>query len=303
MATPEIVAVGSIGIDTIETPKDRAENVLGGAASHFAVAASFYTQVGLIGVVGQDFPEDQRQILEGRGVDLEGLEVAEGRTFRWSGKYHENLNHRDTLEVQLNVYEDYSVKVPESYRSPRILFLANIGPDIQSEALKACASADFVALDTMELWIETQRPELLALLKKVDLFFLNEDEARHLTGKHSLVEAGRAILAMGPKRVVLKKGSHGAFLFSEDEVFVAPAFPEARLVDPTGAGDSFAGGFLGHLARAGWEDPAEFRKAVIHGSIMGSINVEGFSCHAFANIQSSTIEERYQRFREITRFD
>ena len=301
---PPIVVVGSVGIDTIETPTEKAEDVIGGAATHFALAASLHTEVGLIGVAGEDYPSNHRAVLEKRGVCLEGLEVVPGgKTFRWHGRYHEDTNHRDTVELQLNVYEDYVPKVPDAYRSPRILFLANIGTDVQAAVADAIDDAQLVAMDTMELWIEMQRQELLALLKRVDILFINEDEAVHLSDKHSLVEAGRAILEMGPTRVVLKKGSHGALLFHGDDVFCAPAYPYTKPVDPTGAGDSFAGGFLGYLAANGWDDPDAFRRAVIHGSVMGAANVEAFASRGVEAMTPEEVQRRYDVFKEITRFE
>lgn len=300
---PPIVVVGSVGIDTIETPREKAADVMGGAAAHFAVSASFHAGVGLIGVVGDDYPEDQRSTLTQRGVDLAGLEVVEGgKTFRWHGRYHENLNHRDTVEIQLNVYEDFTPRVPDEYRAPKILFLANIGPDAQTATLDAIPDAELVAMDTMELWIETQRSDLTALLKRVDLLFVNEDEAVHYTGERNLTKAGRALLAAGPSRVVVKKGSHGAMLFHGDDVFCAPAYPFVELVDPTGAGDCFAGGFLGYLARHGWQDPMAFRRAVIHGSVMGSYNVEGFASRRLEALEEAEIDARVAEFEAITRF-
>lgn len=299
---PSIVAMGSVGIDTIETASHKESDVLGGAASHFSVAASFYTDVGMVGIVGRDFPLEHRLLLEERKIDLTGLEVSDGKTFRWHGKYRDDLDHRDTLDIQLNVYEGYSPRLPEAYRSPRILFLANIGPDTQAAALEQVESADLVAMDTMDLWIDIQRDNLTALLKKVDLLFINEDEARHYTGLDHLVDAGKLLRSWGPERVVLKMGSRGALLFGEDELFCAPAYPHVSLVEPTGAGDSFAGGFLGYLAREGWDDPGAFRRAVIHGSIMGSANVEGFSCKALQEMNAQEIERRYTVFREFTQF-
>ncbi len=299
---PSIVVTGSIGIDTIETPGGRADHVLGGSAPHFAVAASLYTDVGLVGVVGSDFPEEHREFLQARKIDLEGLEVSRAKTFRWTGRYHENLNHRTTVEVRLDIFDGYRPKVPEVYRSPRILFLANVGPDVQLDVLDGVGTADLVAADTMELWIETRRDEVDELLARVDLLFLNEDEARHLTGCDNLYQAGRRALELGPRLVVLKKGSHGAILFDGDSVFCVPAYPWTQVVDPTGAGDAFAGGFLGHLAREGWTRPESLRHALVHGSIMGSVNVAGFSCHAFRELDPGEIDRRFERFREITRF-
>lgn len=300
---PSIVVVGSVGIDTIETPEGCAQDVVGGSATHFALAAAFHTQVAMVGVVGPDYPEAHRGLLTDRGVDLAGLALSDAGTFRWHGRYHQNLNHRDTVEIQLNAYEDWTPAVPEGYRRPRILFLANIGPDTQRAVLDQVEGADLVALDTMELWIETQRPELMELLQRVDVLFLNEDEARHLTGEANLVEAGRKVLGWGPSRVVVKKGSHGALLFHGEDVFCAPAYPHSRLVDPTGAGDSFAGGFLGYLAAHGWaDDPDAFRRAVVHGSILGSVNVEDFASTGIERLERAEIEARYRVFQDITRF-
>lgn len=300
---PDLVVTGSVGIDTIETPKDSAPDVLGGSASHFALAASFYTDPGLVAVVGEDFPEEYRSLLQGRGVCFQGLEVdPEGETFRWHGRYRDDTDHRDTVSVNLGVYEDYKPKVPDQYREPRILFLANIGPDVQMSVQDQVGEADLVAADTMDLWITTQRDDVEALLQRVDVLFINEDESVALADERNLVEAGRKLQAMGPETVVLKKGSHGAILLKGDEIFMVPAYPYTKVVDPTGAGDSFAGGFLGYLAREGWDDPDAFRKATVHGTVLGSLNVEGFATKALEAAGGAVLEERYAVLQEITRF-
>lgn len=299
---PAIVTVGSIGLDTIENKHGKVEDVLGGAASHFALAASHFADVGLIGAVGNDFPEKYRKLLADKGICMQGVEVRKGKTFRWSGVYSENMNQRTTKDVQLNVYQDYVPKVPREYRKTEILFLANIDPGTQLRVLEQVKDRALVGADTMNLWIDTRFDEVRELINHVDIIFLNEEEATQLTKLSDPVEAGRQLLAWGAGAVVVKMGSHGAVMLRREEVFFVPAYPVARVVDPTGAGDSFAGGFIGYLAREGWKHKDAFRRATVFGSIMGSANVEDFAANAVAGMRMDELERRYKNFREMTRF-
>jgi sugar/nucleoside kinase (ribokinase family) len=272
-----ILVVGSVAYDTVETPFGRAERVLGGSASFFSVAASFFAPVNLVGVVGEDFGEQQLRAFRERPIDLEGLERMEGKTFHWQGKYSLDLNSRDTVCTDLNVFEFFRPKIPAPYRGSEVVFLGNIDPVLQREVLDQVQAPRLVACDTMNFWIRGKRQELLDTLRKVQILLVNDAEARELSGEWNLVKAARAIRAMGPRIVVLKKGEHGALMFTDGGAFVAPAFPLETVLDPTGAGDTFAGGFLGHLASAGEPSEAALRRAVIMGSTLASFCVEGFS--------------------------
>ncbi|HEY3323724.1 MAG TPA: PfkB family carbohydrate kinase [Planctomycetota bacterium] len=292
-----LLVVGSIGIDTVETPGARRVDILGGSAIYFAYAASYFAPVQLVGVVGEDFPAEYRKLLERRKIDLSGLEVLPGRTFRWTGRYHKNMIDRDTLDVQLNVLGEFKPKVPASFRHTEFLFLANGVPAQQRDVLAQMAKRPrFVAADTMNLWIESARPDLDKLLTEIDALVINDSEARLYTGEHELIRAGRAILAAGPKTVIIKKGEHGAMVLSPDGTFSIPAHPLEEVVDPTGAGDSFAGGIMGYLAAHGSVSSESLRRAVAYGSVVASFTCQDFSLDA---LQRTTREEIDVRFREL----
>jgi len=302
----KLVVVGSVAVDWVITPKAERRESVGGAAVFFSMAASPFTPVQLVGVVGKDFPASAVDHLESAGVDLDGLERdPEGLTFRWKGRYHENMNSRDTLETHLNVFENFSPKLPDSYRSSEFLFLANIQPSLQLDVLDQMAKRPrLVGLDTMNLWIDIANDKLDEVIAKVDVLAINEEEALQLTAETNLVRAATKIRAMGPKTLVIKRGEYGALCFGpdDDSLFAAPALPLEEVVDPTGAGDSFAGGFMGHLARTGELSGDNVRRAVIWGSTMASFCVEGFSYDKLRGRSRADIDARYQRFVEITRF-
>lgn len=296
-----VTVVGSIALDTIETPWGRNEDGLGGAATYFSIAASNYTLVHLVGVVGQDFPRRHIALLESKKVDTAGLEVAPGKTFRWTGRYHEDINHRDTLDTQLNVFQEFHPKLPAAAREAEFLFLGNIHPTLQLEVLDQ-SKARFVALDTMNFWIDTTPDSLGEVLARVHALIVNDSEVKSLTGVSNLVEGAGLVQKLGPRILVVKKGEHGCLLFCGDRVFAAPAFPLSVVIDPTGAGDTFAGGFMGHIARKGSADEATLREAVIHGSILASFTCEAFGPARLAEIGAREINERYSAFRDLTSF-
>ena len=302
-----ITVVGSIGIDLVETPFGRAEDILGGTSSHFCAAASFYEQVNIIGVVGTDFPQEYLDYFRSRGADISGIQMVEGKTFRWGGRYHLDMNTRDTLYTELGVFADFHPIVPESYRSAPVVFLANIHPSLQNEVLEQVTGAKLSILDSMNLWISTTRVELENVLKKVDLVIMNEEEARQFAEVPGLVTAARKILALGPRMVVIKQGSYGALLFSKDgSFFAAPAYPLEDVRDPTGAGDAFAGGFIGYLAQAqqrGELTTADFKRALLHGNIMGSFHCEDYGLNRLKTLTQDDIARRYREFLNFTHFD
>lgn len=297
-----MLVIGSVALDSVETPSDRVEEVLGGSATYFAVAASYFTRVNLVAIVGSDFPENYVNLLKGHSVDLRGLEIRQGKTFRWKGRYGADPNERETLSLCLNVFEDFHPQLTKEYRSSDYVFLANIDPSLHLEILKQLTNSKLIAGDTMDIWIEKRRKALLQMLTKVDIFILNDSEARMLTEEKNLIKAGQDILSLGPKIAIVKKGEHGVLLFSESDYFAAPAYPVESLCDPTGAGDSFAGGFLGYLAKNGRADEGNLRKAVIYGSIMASYTVEAFSLDRLKSVTKEDIEGRYQEFENLVRF-
>jgi sugar/nucleoside kinase (ribokinase family) len=301
-----LLVVGSVGLDTVETRVGKRAEVLGGAASYFSVAASFLAPVRLTAVVGTDFPQEHTSLLEGHKVDLAGLERVEGRTFRWSGVYAPDFSTRTTLDTQLNVFQDFQPKLPAAWKSSDFVFLANIDPVLQLSVLEQAngtAKPKFVAADTMNFWISGKRAELGRLLERVDMLLLNDEEARQLSGEANLPAAARAIRKMGPRAIVIKRGDAGALLFHEGGVFAAPAFPIENVVDPTGAGDSFGGGFMGWLAREGDTSPATIRTAMIMGSVVASFCVEDFSLDRFKKLDLSQIRERFQAFADLVHFE
>ncbi len=298
-----VLVVGSVALDSVETPFGKADDVLGGSGTYFSAAASHLTDVQLVGVVGNDYPIDQLRKLEERNVDLSGLETADGASFRWRGRYRHDLNSAETLETHLGVFSRFEPKIPDRFKKPDFLFLANIDPRLQLSVLQQVERPKLVACDTMNFWIESRRPELLELLGHVDLVTFNDGEARQLTEQSNLIAAAKWIMARGPKHVIIKKGEHGAFLFSHDRIFFAPAYPLESLFDPTGAGDSFAGGFIGYLARAGELTEANMRRAVVHGAAMGSFAVEQFSIGRLMEITKSDIDQRVREFRQLVAFE
>jgi sugar/nucleoside kinase (ribokinase family) len=298
-----LLVVGSVALDTVETPFGRADDALGGSATFFSAAASLLHPVQLVGVVGDDYPTESLDFLSERGVDLAGLETAKGESFRWSGVYSYDLNSRETLETRLGVFADFSPKIPEQFRDAEWVFLGNIDPDLQINVLDQVHQAKFVACDTMNLWIEIKRTRLLELLTRVDLLMVNDSEARQLAGTHNLSKAARWIMERGPRYLIIKKGEHGAILFTPHSTFFAPGYPLEEVFDPTGAGDAFAGGFMAHLAKCGTLDDADMRRAVVYGSVLGSFAVEAFSIERFKDLTADEIEERARHFRDMTLFE
>jgi cytidine kinase len=300
-----VLVVGSIGIDCIRTQLEERRDVLGGAASYASIAASFFVPVKLVGIVGSDFPQEYIELLKSRGISLEGVQIAEGNTFRWSGEYDWDMNQRKTLSIALNVFENFTPKLPDSYKRTPIILLGNISPVLQNHVLDQVEDPRFVIADTMDLWITTTRPDLLKLLKRLDLLVLNDSEARQLTEETSLIKAGRNILRLGPRFVAIKKGEHGCLLLNQDHFFSCGAFPLEDIHDPTGAGDTFAGGFAGYLASLEKEafEFADLKKAVVYGSLLASFCVESFSVDRIKTLSRKEIEERYELFRLMSHFE
>ena len=298
-----ILVVGSVAIDSVETPKQTRERVLGGSAVHFSYAASFFSPVQLVGVVGDDFPDGHLELLRKRNIDLAGLQViAGGKTFHWKGKYLPNMNDRETLEVHLNVFGDFEPQVPELFRHAKIVFLANGAPMVQRKVLEQVTGPKLVVADTMDLWIRETRDELLALIKRIDGIVLNDSEAKLLTQEENLVQAGKRVLAMGPKFVIIKKGEHGAMFFSAHETYVMPAYPTETVVDPTGAGDSFAGGIMGYLAEQDGFEPATLKRALAYGVLVASFTVEDFSLDRLQQIGRADIDLRLEAYQKMLSF-
>ena len=295
-----LLVVGTLAYDSVETPQGKADEVLGGAATYFAVAASFFTPVRLVGVVGEDFRKEDRTLLESCGIDLEGLSVASGDSFRWKGKYEGDMNVAETLDTQLNVLDGYEPVVPESYRDSKYVFLANSPPALQMQVLDQVSKDAFVVCDTMNLWIQTAYDDLIKLLGRVNMAVCNDQEARAITQEHSLIKAGRKLIEMGPEIALVKKGEHGAFLFSKEFFYAIPAYPIATVVDPTGAGDSFAGGVMGWMTASDSIHYEQIKRAMIYGSVVASFNVEDFTLRRFRQISRDDIEARYSEFLGFT---
>jgi sugar/nucleoside kinase (ribokinase family) len=298
-----ILVVGSVALDTVKTPFGSRDDVLGGAATYFSIAASYFTDVGIIAVVGNDFPEEHVAFLTRKGIDVSGLERQAGRTFRWKGEYGIDLNTRTTLDTQLNVFADFSPKLLSAHRSKEYLFLGNIDPDLQRSVLEQMKAPKLVACDTMNYWIESKRQSLLKTLSRIDLLIINDEETKQLADQPNLIRAARSILTWGPKMLVVKRGEHGVLMFGKDSIFGIPAFPVEEVLDPTGAGDSFAGGLMGYLAATGVHDEAAMRKAVVVGSVMASFNVMEFGPGILGNLTYTEIEARYKEFRKISTFE
>jgi sugar/nucleoside kinase (ribokinase family) len=298
-----LLVVGSVAIDNVQTPHEIRNDLLGGSATHFSYAASFFTGVRLVGVVGEDWPAEHTALLDHRGIDTSGLSVISGgNTFRWTGRYKPNMNDRETLDVQLNVFGEFNPVLPESYRDSEFVFLANGVPAVQLKVLSQVPQRRIAVADTMDLWISTQREDLDDLLSRLDGLVLNDSEAKLLTGSENLVAAGHAVRRMGPKFVVIKKGEHGAMFFSEDLSYTLPAFPTENVIDPTGAGDSFAGGMMGYLAEQGNFDPATLKTALAYGTVVASFNVEGFGLERLQHISRDHIEDRLADYRQMLSF-
>jgi sugar/nucleoside kinase (ribokinase family) len=298
-----LLVVGSVALDSIETPFGAVQDALGGSATFFSAAASLFCKVQLVGVIGADFPTHELAFLERRGVSLDGLEQQPGESFRWAGRYAFDLNSRETLETRLGVFADFKPTIPESFRDADWLFLGNIDPELQLDVLEQVRRPRLVACDTMNFWIEGKRAALMRLLERVDLLLVNDAEARQLSGDHNLLRAARWIQQHGPSMVVVKKGEHGAILFTRDFVFFAPGYPLEEVFDPTGAGDAFAGGFVGYLAHGGQLDAAHLRRAMIYGSALGSFAVERFGLERLIDLETEELHERVRQFKELTAFE
>lgn len=298
-----VLVVGSVAFDDVETPFGKVTDALGGSASYFSLAATLYSQVNLVGVVGTDFPRSHVSLLREKGVDVRGLQVVAGRTFRWVGRYDDDLNTAHTIDTQLNVFADFRPELPEDYRDSEFVFLANIDPELQIQVLRQVPNARLTVLDTMNFWISGKRGQLVEALGMVDVALLNEAEVRQLAGTYSLIAAAKRVRELGPKVLVVKKGEYGAVVFSDHGYFVAPAYPLENVKDPTGAGDSFAGGFVGYLAQAREVTPAAIRRAVVLGSVVASYTVEDFGVRRLARLSCGEVASRYREFRRFTLFE
>lgn len=298
-----ILVAGSVALDSIETPFGKKKDILGGSATFFSITASFFNKVNVVAAVGEDFPKKYIELLKNKGVGLEGLEIKKGqKTFRWSGKYEYDFNTAHTIATHLNVFKNFDPKVPASLSNPKVLFLANIDPDLQLSVLKQVARPKLVACDSMNYWIQTKKKSLMRLLKNIDIFLLNDGEARQLTGEANLLKAARRVLSYGPKAVIVKKGEHGVIYFSRASHFISPAYLLETVRDPTGAGDTFAGGMIGYLSTVKKIDSDSICRGIVYGSILASFTVEDFSVDRLAKISMSDIRRRYDHFKQITRF-
>jgi sugar/nucleoside kinase (ribokinase family) len=298
-----ILAVGSVALDSVKTPFGSEEEVLGGSATFFSMAASYFTQVGIVAVVGSDFPARHIDLLQKLGIDTSGVETRQGRTFRWRGEYSFDLNTARTLDTQLNVFADFSPRLRADQQKQEVLFLGNIDPDLQRNVLDQMARPRVVACDTMNYWIENKPGSLRKTLAMVDILLINDAETRQLGREPNLLKAARTILTWGPKTLVIKRGEYGALMVDDKSAFSAPAYPLEEVIDPTGAGDSFAGGFVGYIAATGSSDPAVLRKAVVFGSVMASFNVSEFGPRRLASLTYAEIESRFREFRALTHFE
>jgi sugar/nucleoside kinase (ribokinase family) len=298
-----LLVVGSVAYDALESPYGKVERTLGGAATYFSVSASFFTHVNLVGIVGDDFDPRDEAILKKRSIDIEGLERKEGKCFFWAGRYSENLNERVTLVTDLNVFAEFKPRLPEKYRNSKFVFLANIAPDLQSDVLhQVKGTPKLVAMDTMNYWIERTNADLRETLRHVDILMINDSETRQLSSEHNLLRAAKHIFKMGPSTLVVKRGEHGAMLVDKNGVFCVPAFPLEEPHDPTGAGDSFAGGFMGYLAGAGSTNDASLRRAMVYGSVLGSFTVERFGLERLLKLKKTEIHARARHFLKLTQF-
>jgi sugar/nucleoside kinase (ribokinase family) len=297
-----VLVVGTVAFDSIETPSGSVERVLGGSASYFALGASFFAPVRIVGVIGEDFPQDYLDLFTQRGVDIEGIKRERGETFHWRGRYHEDINVRDTIELHLNVLAGFEPQLPDNYRDAEYVFLGNIDPVMQLEVLNQIRHMKLVICDTMDYWIRESPEELKKVLQRIEMLVINDSEARLLSGYSNIVQAARAILRMGPKMVLIKRGEYGVLQFSDSSVFATPAYPLEEVFDPTGAGDSFAGGLMGQLARSGDLGQGGLRRAIVYGSVVASFTVEDFGVKRLTDTSLPEIEDRYQKFVRLTDF-
>lgn len=297
-----LVIVGSLAFDTIETPQTKKEKIVGGSCAYSVLAASYFTKPKMVTVVGADFPSGVIRLFRQRGVDTRGLQIEEGKTFHWEGRYGENPNQRTTVKTELNVFENFKPVLPEDYRTADIAFLGNIDPDLQKDIQLQLKGPKVVAMDTINLWISTKRDSLMDVLRNVDLFFANDEEVKMLAGNNNLITAGRKLIESGPSLMIIKKGEHGVLLLGRDFVFGIPAHPCEKVIDPTGAGDSFGGGFLGYLDRVRSYDQADFRKAAVYGSVMASFTIESFGIDSIKSLTPVEIEKRYGEFQKLVNF-
>lgn len=300
----EILVVGSVAYDSISTPQGKAENILGGSANYFSVASSLYSKVNVVGVVGEDYKESDFELLKSRNVNLEGLQQVSGKTFHWEGKYEDDMNEAITLETQLNVFEHFDPTLPEAYKDSKYVFLANIDPELQLKVLEQVNSPKFVGLDTMNLWIDIKKEKLKEVMSKVDVVLINEGEARMFANTMNTVKAIKEIASHGPKGVVVKRGEYGFMMYAEEQYFVLPAYPVENVVDPTGAGDTFAGGFFGYLAKtdSGYNMEA-LKNACIHGCLTASFTVEGFGLSNIENLDWAKVEGRHNEYRSVISYN
>ena len=299
----DLAVVGSVALDSVTTPFGKVREVLGGSATYFSYAASFFTTVRLVATVGDDFPAEHLRLLKERGIDMTGLQTSRGRTFRWVGEYGFDLNEARTIDTQLNVFADFKPLLPSSLKKTPFLFLANIAPELQLDVLRQMERPQLTALDTMNFWIQGRREALLRVLAEVDVLLVNDGEARQLVKEPNLIKAAREILKLGPRTVVVKRGEYGAVMVSNGQFFFVPAYPLESVFDPTGAGDAFAGGFMGYIAAQGVVDQATVRRAIVYGSVMASFTVEDFSLNRLARLSTAEVERRYAGFQELVRFD
>lgn len=297
-----ILVVGSVALDSVATPFGKREEILGGSATFFSITASFFSKVNIVAAIGEDFPKRYITLLKNKGIGVDGLTVSKGKTFRWEGRYDYDLNTAHTISTHLNVFKDFKPHIPKHLRHPKFLFLANIDPDLQYSVLQQVRRPKLVACDSMNYWITTKRKSLERLLEKVDILLLNDAEARQFSGESNLIKAAQQIIAFGPKAVIIKRGEHGVLYFSKNAHFVAPAYLLETIYDPTGAGDTFAGGMMGYISKAKTINEAAIRKSIIYGSIMASFTVEDFSVNRLLEISKKDIAERFNSFRKITRF-
>ncbi len=299
MKNIKLVIVGSIGIDSIETPYAKEKNILGGSASYACVAASFFSNIGMIGVIGSDFPNSFKKLWKDMDINLDGLQIQEGKTFRWSGKYEENMDNRETISTELNVFENFQPSIPNSYKNVPYLFLGNIHPKLQLDVLNKMNSPKFVLIDTMDLWINTAKKELEEVISKSNMLTLNESEARLYTNKNDLICAAKELLKIGPDYILIKKGVNGAILYSKDSIFLLHAYPVETCCDPTGAGDSFAGGLMGFLSKYDTINEKTIREAMTYGTITASFGIEEFSLNKFQKINKKDIDNRVSKFLKM----